>query len=389
MKILICAAFYRPHVGGYEKNVEIIAERLVHAGHEVDILTCNNNDSFEYEGRIKENYMINRVPCWNLLNGVYPTPKWSPNLKRVMDHKYDLVITQTRFFVTSFIGYLIARKQKIPLIAVERGTCHSVAANPLVSLLCRVYDHTVGTLIVRSAKANVGVSQAACDFIKHIGGKNTRVIYNGIDCDRGRTEIRPNSTKERIITFVGRLIYAKGVQDLIEAYYECVRKYPDLRLRIIGDGNYRAQLGKLACDTFCELYEGQAIICEEAVVKFYGERKDVIDLLEESDIFVNPSYSEGLPTSVMEAASVGLPIIATDVGGTNEIIKHMKSGLVIPPHKPWLIAESIKVLLKDETVAKTMGLMARNTVMSKFNWDVITKQYEYLIKEVCECQKLK
>jgi glycosyltransferase involved in cell wall biosynthesis len=145
-------------------------------------------------------------------------------------------------------------------------------------------------------------------------------------------------------------------------------------------------LEKLACNTFCELYEGQAIICEEAVVKFYGERRDVIDLLEESDIFVNPSYSEGLPTSVMEAASVGLPIIATDVGGTNEIIKHMKSGLIIPPHQPWLIAESLKVLLKDETAAKTMGLMARNTVMSKFNWDVITKQYENLIKEVVECK---
>ena len=376
MKILICAAFYRPHIGGYEKNVEIIAERLVHAGHEVDILTCNTNESFEYEGRVKESYMINRVPCWNLLNGVYPVPKWSANLKRVMAHKYDLVMTQTRFFVTSFVGYLIARKQKIPLIAVERGTCHSVTANALVRLLCRVYDHTVGTLIVRAAKANVGVSAAAIGFISHIGGRNLHVIYNGIDCDRGRTEIRANPSTERVITFVGRLIYAKGVQDLILAFQLLKSEYPNLELRIVGDGPYRPELEKQVASLGISL-----------AVTFYGERKDVLDLLEESDIFVNPSYSEGLPTSVMEAASVGLPIVATDVGGTNEIIKHMKSGLVIPPRQVWLLAESIKVLLKDETAAKTMGLMARNTVLAKFNWDSITDQYLKLIKEVCKCEK--
>lgn len=377
MRILICAAFYRPHIGGYEKNVEIIAERLVKAGHEVDILTCNTNTapSFDYEGRVKEAYLIHRVPCWNMLHGTYPVPKWSPNLKRVFDYKYDLVMTQTRFFVTSFIGYLIARREKIPLIAVERGTCHSVTANGLVRLLCRVYDHTVGTLIVRSAKVNVGVSTAAIGFISHIGGRNLRIIYNGIECDRGRTEIRKDESKERIIIYVGRLIYAKGVQDLILAFKLLLTEYGNLKLRIVGDGPFRQDL------------ESQVYHLGIAnAVKFHGERRDVLDLLEESHIFVNPSYSEGLPTSVMEAASVGLPIVATDVGGTTEIIKHTRSGLVISPRKPWLIAESIKVLLKDERAAKVMGLMARNTVISKFNWDTITNQYLNLIKEVGECK---
>jgi glycosyltransferase involved in cell wall biosynthesis len=384
MKILICAAFYRPHVGGYEKNVEIMAQRLAKNGHEVDILTCNTNKSFAYEGKVKESYLINRVPCWNLLNGAYPVPKLSANLKSVMNHKYDLVMTQTRFFITSLIGYLISKKQKIPLIAVERGTCHSVTKNALVSLLCRVYDHAVGTLIARHAKVNVGVSQAACNFVKHIGGKNTRVIYNGIDCDPARTVLNKTQSKEKYITFVGRLIYAKGVQDLINAYCMCVVDEevvklvgtadgkPNLRLRIIGDGPYREELENI--------WHGEPV--RLGWIKFYGERRDVIDILEESDIFVNPSYSEGLPTSVMEAASVGLPIIATDVGGTKEIIKHGKSGFVIIPHKPHVIAEFIKVILKDEAAAKSMGVMAKNTVMAKFNWDSIEKQYENLIKEV-------
>ena len=395
MRILICAALFQPHIGGYEKNVEILAKRLVKSGHEVDILTCNTNNSYDYEGSVKEKYLITRLPVWNLLNGAYPVPSLSMKtlrmLKRVFNYKYDVVITQTRFFATSLLGLAVAYVQKyymmplrglifakydkLPLIAVERGTCHSVVQNKVVGLINKLYDHTVGTLIVKSAKVNVGVSQAAADFVKHLGGE-CRVIYNGIECDRGRTEVKiDNKVKERYITFVGRLIYAKGVQDLLTAFAMLLRDRKDLRLRIVGDGNYYQEL----------LHQRNQLPTEDwNKVTFYGERKDVIDLLEESDIFVNPSYSEGLPTSVMEAASVGLPIIATDVGGTREIIRNMESGLLIPPGSPEHIAGAIKVLLHDERYAKVMGIMAKRNVMEKFNWDTITKQYDNLIKEVCQ-----
>jgi glycosyltransferase involved in cell wall biosynthesis len=375
MKILICAALFAPHIGGYEKNVSIIAKRLANNGHRVDVLTCNTNNAADYESSLSDKFFIIRLPTWNLLNGAYPVPAISVKtfcmLKRVLRYDYDVVLTQTRFFATSFLGYLISLIKNIPLIAVERGTCHSVVQNKAVGLINKLYDHTIGTLIVKSAKANVGVSQAAADFVKHLGGK-CRVIYNGIDCDRGRTQIiMDNPSKERYITFVGRLIYAKGVQDLLCAFLNIGRS--DLRLRIVGDGNYRSQLEQYAKDWGIE-----------DRVKFYGERKDVIDILEESDIFVNPSYSEGLPTSVMEAASVGLPIVATDVGGTREIIRNMESGLLIPPGQPEMIAGAIKVLLHDERYAKVMGIRAKITVMAKFNWDYITHQYESLLKDVCK-----
>lgn len=377
MKILICAALFSPHIGGYEKNIEILAKRLIKKGHEIDILTCNTNNADDYEGGDNQ-HLITRLPCWNLLNGAYPVPSLSLKtlrmLKKVFDYKYDVVITQTRFFATSILGAMIADIQHIPLIHVERGTCHSVVQNKVVGLVNKFYDHTIGTLIVKSAKVNVGVSQAAADFVKHLGGK-CRVIYNGIDCDRGRTGIIMNNpSKERYITFVGRLIYAKGVQDLVEAFKMFLGERTDLRLRIVGDGNYRREL-ELSCQW----------LINSGKITFYGERKDVIDILEESDIFVNPSYSEGLPTSVMEAASVGLPIVATDVGGTNEIISNMESGLLIPPGQPEMIAGAIRVLLHDERYASVMGLMAKRNVIRKFNWDTITEQYENLLKEVCKC----
>ena len=117
MRILICAALYTPSVGGYEKNVEILAKRLVKNGHEVDIVTCNTHNSYEYE--VKEQHLIIRLPCWKLLNGTYPVPSLSVRtfqmVKAVFNHRYDVVLTQTRFFATSLLGYLVSDIQQIPL----------------------------------------------------------------------------------------------------------------------------------------------------------------------------------------------------------------------------------------------------------------------------------
>jgi glycosyltransferase involved in cell wall biosynthesis len=112
-------------------------------------------------------------------------------------------------------------------------------------------------------------------------------------------------------------------------------------------------------------------------IKFLGERTqpEVIEILKQTDIFVNPSYSEGLPTSVLEAASLGLPIIATDVGGTREIIEHMKSGYLIKPGIDDLYI-ALGFLLRQRAKGNEMGRQAKLTAKQKFNWDTIVKQYE-------------
>jgi glycosyltransferase involved in cell wall biosynthesis len=167
------------------------------------------------------------------------------------------------------------------------------------------------------------------------------------------------------IIFVGRLIYAKGCQDLILATRDI-----DAQLVIVGDGPYRRTL---------ELMNGHA--------EFKGELPidGVMKELSESDIFVNPSYSEGLPTSVVEAASVGLPIISTDVGGTNEIIQDGVTGILIPPHNPAAIRTYLLSFIRDYKSAKAMGERAKQFLIEnkeRFSWDYITKQYEEVFKEV-------
>lgn len=178
MKAIIFAAYYAPHVGGYCKNIHELSRRLVERGHEVIIVTCNTENAVRFEK--KDGVVIARLPAWDILNKSFPIPKPTRMLREIFNQKPDVVLTQTRFFTTSLVGAIFAITHHIPLIHVERGTVHTVTGK-LVSVLAQVYDHTLGTFVVKTAVKNVGVSQAACNFIEHIGGKNTEVIYNGID----------------------------------------------------------------------------------------------------------------------------------------------------------------------------------------------------------------
>ena len=140
------------------------------------------------------------------------------------------------------------------------------------------------------------------------------MVPNGVDTSifkKKKTDLKKRlgiPSDYKIITYVGRLIYAKGVQDLISVFPKIKEKCPKTKLLIVGEGDYRGELEKLGN--------------KDKDILFLGQRDDIVDILNITDVFVNPSYSEGLPTTVLEAAAVGVPIVATDVGGTREIISN-------------------------------------------------------------------
>ena len=373
MNILIFAGYYLPHTGGYIKNIHELSKRLVARRHSVTVATSMNG-----KDEVRDGVEVIKLPTWNILGGTYPVPKPSVKLWKLLlgNQKYDVVVTQTRFFLTSVLGVAYAKWHKIPHIHVERGSCHSVVTNKVVGLCARLFDHTLGAMVVRAAQRNVGVSQAACNFITHLGGiwsaLWSRVIHNGVL--PGGYIAQPHMDPDHLrIIFVGRLIHAKGVQDLIWAFENCCEWVDGLRLVIVGDGNYRGALEKQAKES---KYEEQ--------ISFRGDQqhKEVMMALAASDVFVNPSYSEGLPTSVVEAASVGLPIVATDVGGTNEIIKQGKTGVLVKAGNVDQLTDAITVLVTEKERAQEMGRKARESVVNRFDWNRITDQWEVLLEEI-------
>jgi len=359
-RILTLAGYFYPHIGGYEKNVYELSRRLVQRGYEVDILTCNTEHSSTYEEL--EGIHIYRIPSWNALSSTYPVPKPSLTsfriLRRLLRKNYDVINTQTRFFITSFLGLVFAKVKKTPLVHTERGTRHSIVANKVIDLVSRAYDHGIGTLIVKSATRNIGVSEAACEFLKHLGATDTQLIYNGIDTtifrkkDANYRQKLGISNNALLITFVGRLIYAKGVQDLISVFPKIKETIPDAKLLIVGDGPYRANLENMACQNDCS-----------ADTVFLGQKNqdELIDILSATDIFVNPSYSEGLPTS--------------DVGGTREIIADCESGMLVEIKDVEQIERKLRELFTSIELRTELGSNARISVNKKFDWDKITDRW--------------
>lgn len=381
-RILIFAAYFHPHVGGYEKNIHELSRRLVQRGYEIDIVTCNTEHTAAYE---KLNGIhIYRLPCWNALGSTYPIPQPCLTsfkiLRKLLRKNYDVINTQTRFFITSFLGLIFAKVKRTPLVHTERGTRHSIVSSKVIDLISRAYDHTIGATIVKSARMNIGVSEAACEFLRHLGATNTQLIYNGIDTNIFRKRENNNCRQELgisddapLITFVGRLIYAKGVQDLLSAFTRVKEAAADAKLLIIGAGPYRANLENLVYQDGC----GSDIL-------FLGQKNqdEVVDILSATDIFVNPSYSEGLPTSVMEAASIGLPMIATDVGGTREIITNSKTGILVKARNIGQLEKSLRELLASAELRRELGRNARMLVKEKFDWDKITQDWIEVVERI-------
>ncbi len=374
-RILIFAAYFLPSVGGYETNIYELSRRLIERGFQIDIITCNAENTPKSKKLPTydelDGISICRLPSWNILWGNYPIPKPSFTtlriLFRLLRNDYDLVNTQGRIFLTSFVGLIFAKLKRIHLVHTERGT-KPAASRGFVELVRKTNDHTLGRLVVSLAWKTVGVSTDTCDFLKKMGAKKVILIHNGIDAEVfERRQVR-QSTSIVTITFVGRLVHGKGVQDLIIAFPE-INKESKARLLIIGDGSYRPELERLA----------QSIDKEKILFLGQKTQREIADILNNSDIFVNPSYSEGLPTSVLEAGAAGLPIVATDVGGTREIIEDGKSGFLVSPADTRALTEKVCQLIKDEQLREDFGRNIKQFVKQTFDWDEITEKW---IREV-------
>ena len=372
-RIMIFSGFYLPHAGGAIYDTHVMARDLACKGYRVEVITCNTEQSPWTE--TVDGVHITRLSCWNLLGGQFPIPKPSASLARLLTRKVDLVSTQTRFFVTSFLGLLVAKWQGVPLIHTERGAMHSVVQNAMVDRASRIYDHTIGSLIVKNSDVRVGLSAEVCAFLEHLGGTIPVRIPLGVHPAFIAKDRDSTQTSRKTLIYVGRLIHAKGVQDLLRAFELVKLCVPEASLIIVGDGDYRSKLEESAD------YLGKS---GNSRAKFLGElpQEQVADVLATADVFVHPSYSEGQPSAVAEASAIGLPVIASNVGGTRELVEDGITGYLVPPRDTRVLADRILALLMDVDKARRMGQAGREKMLREYQWSTMVDSYDKLFRGV-------
>ena len=178
---------------------------------------------------------------------------------------------------------------------------------------------------------------------------------------------------ELVVGTVGRLLERKGHFELVTAWSRVVNLEPNARLLFVGDGQDRAAIEAHAEELGCA-----------GSIEFLGNRGDVPALLAAIDVFAFPSHFEGLPGAVIEAMAAGLPIVATPVDGTAELLDEYRTGLFVPVDAPEPLAWAIYRLLQTPDLRDRLGASARDEARQHYTVDSMVSSFEALYRDVLD-----
>ncbi len=234
-------------------------------------------------------------------------------------------------------------------------------------------------LVYHLADAVFSVSGELRDYYCRETGfapERMRVIPNGVDVRRfnaadghGARQELGIEVDDFVIGVVARLSATKDLLTLARAFARLYRaqREPRLKLLIVGDGEARAELENFAVE--------QGLTC---AIILAGAREDVPRLLRAMDVFALPSLSEGMPGAILEAMAASLPVVATKVGATPELVTDGETGFLVAPRADEEMAERLSLLLADRELARKLGAAGRQLVQRDYSLEVMLQRYEEL-----------
>ncbi len=177
-----------------------------------------------------------------------------------------------------------------------------------------------------------------------------------------------------VITFIGRIVKDKGINELVESFINLVKKYPNLKLLLVGD--YEEDLDPINKKNKKFIDEFDSIIA-------VGFKIDIRKFLAITDLFTLPSYREGLPNSLIEAGSFGIPLLATDINGCNEIIENNETGILVKKKDAKSLEEGIEKLIVNKKLYSHVRDNIRDKILKKYDqnyfWKELKNQFDKAI----------
>jgi glycosyltransferase involved in cell wall biosynthesis len=366
MRVLIASDYFLPRGGGgVERAIYEVAVRLTRMGHKVTVLTLD-----EIAQPLRDS--VDGIPVWRVpgrdltsslgITTSFSRRAWSFFAELLDSAEFDVVNVHNIFFELSLVGALRTHSRRLPLVV----TAHLGPVSELglrYGLPSRLYEQTVGRFILSRADSVTAVSEAVARHVLSLGASGDRltVVPNGVDAKRFKPAETLIQSKE--VVFVGRLVFNKGPQFLVEAIPSVLAAVPQAHFTFVGDGPMLEQLK----DRTRELGV-------ENAADFLGRRGDVEDLLAPATVFARPSLLEGFSLTVLEAMACGVPVVATPVGGTAEVMCDGIHGYLVPPRDVDALADRIVAVLVDPNEASRMGQSGRNAVETSYSWDRAVEQ---------------
>lgn len=390
MKILMLTWEYPPRiVGGIARVVHDLSKRLIKDGHEVTVVTYRDSaDVPEYENdkgvnvyRV-DNYMIhpNNFIDWIMQLNFNMLSKATEIINK--EGGFDVI--HAHDWLVTYAAKSLKNAYDIPIVATIHAT--EAGRNSGIHDETQRYINDTEWLLTYEATEVIVNSNYMKNEIQRLFGlpfDKINVIPNGInlsnftgierDYDFRRQYAMDN---EKIILYVGRLVYEKGVQHLIAAMPKILSNYNDTKLIIAGRGGMMDELRAEASNLGLN---------DKIYFTGYLNSKQVQKMYKCADVAVFPSTYEPFGIVALEAMLAGVPTVVSDVGGLDEIVTHGVDGMKSYAGNANSIADSVTALLYDHQLATNVSKKAKQKVKDQFNWEKIAQDTHFTYeKAICQ-----
>lgn len=270
---------------------------------------------------------------------------------------------------SQFWGFMAASFCRVPVMISTVHSSYGLTEKGLKKVL---YETTLRLNRLLGCRF-IAVSEAVTDYLRTLTIPSGRItlIHNAIHVPLEPADAKSSGLKESLgwrrddflVGVVGSIEPVKGHKFLIKALGKAIAFHPELRCLFVGEGRLREDMESLVRENKIDKH-----------VKFLGFRNDVMDILRGCDAFCMPSLSEGLPFALLEACSLGLPVLVSSVGGMALLIENGKTGMLVPPSDPEALTQGLCSLAGDHETSGAMGQAARAMVKEKFSPDRMLAQ---------------
>ncbi len=369
MKIAFVSMFYTPTIGGVEKVIEELAERYVKEGHEVHMFCCDSN---KYKRIKKKEEIINgvhvhRSSYWFRLS--LSTFIWPGLLWKLSKYKFDVIHSHVGGHAYVLFAGLISRLKSTAHVHTTH-CCWTDAFRPLSVKIPLFFTNLIfNRLAFAMTDKIIAITPWEIPILKKWVKENKIVVIpNGMDPILYE-KVKPNNYKKKLriknkmVLFFGRLNPTKGPEHLAMAAQNILKKRKDIDFVFVGPDEGQLQLIKKIANNNPRIH---------ITGPLFG-KKNIAEMYQAADVYVLPSYREGLPLTLFEAMAAGLPIIASPVNGIPYEMREPDNGLFIKYGNVKQIENAILKILDDSALAKKMS-KANMKKAATYTWENISKQ---------------
>jgi N,N'-diacetylbacillosaminyl-diphospho-undecaprenol alpha-1,3-N-acetylgalactosaminyltransferase len=307
----------------------------------------------------------------------------------IKDLELDLLHTFT--VKPNIYGTFAAKMAKVPVILnLVEGLGSFYVSNSVKNRVVRVVIEKLYKIVFLLSNRCVFVNSDDPKYLidKKIIPQHKTTIIKSVGIDTTLFDMK-NFTKEQleqikdknalkdkiVVLMVARAIWDKGVREFYEACEILKAKYPHAEFVFAGNTDE----GNHTCANKDFLNSG--------CVKWLGRRDDMVELTAISDIYVLPSYREGIPRTLLEAESMSKPIVTTDTVGCRDVVDDGVNGFLVPIKDAKKLADKIEVLIKDEKLRSKMGAEGRKKALKEFELSKVVREYLELYKKYLRDKK--